>query len=138
WMRDRAVEAPRRAAGNVVEPLRLEAVLAQRLVLEPDALALLLVGGEAVAAGALQRVAGDACHLVERLAGPVPEGGRALGAVGLARDVVAGGAPAEREAAVAAARSLSDPAGVVHAHAEARLREAKRCGAARHAGADDR
>ena len=50
-MGDRAVEAARCAAGNVVEPFRLEAVLAQCLVLEPDALALLLVAREAVASG---------------------------------------------------------------------------------------
>ena len=137
-MRDRAVEATCRSARDVVEPLGLEAVLAQRLVLEPDALALLLVAGEAVAAGAPQRVAGELGHSVERLVRPAPERRRALRAVRLAGDVVAGGAAAEREAAVAAARALRDPARVVHADAQAGLGEAERGGAARHAGADDR
>ena len=64
-MGDRAVELACRAAGDVVEPLGLEAVLAQRLVLEPDVIALLLVGGEPVAAGAAQRVAGELGEPVE-------------------------------------------------------------------------
>ena len=63
---------------------------------------------------------------------------RALGTVRLAGDVVAGGAAAEREAAVATARALRDPARVVHADAQAALGEAERGGAARDAGADDR
>ena len=70
--------------------------------------------------------------------GPAPEALRLLGAVRVAGDVVPGGAAAEREAAVAAARSLGDPARVVHADAQAGLGEAERSGAARHAGADDR
>ncbi len=53
-MRDRAVELPGCGARNVVEPLAVEAVLAQRLVLEQDRVAFLLVGGKAVAAGAAE------------------------------------------------------------------------------------
>ncbi len=56
-MDDHAVEAAGEHAGEVVEPLDLEAVLAQRLVLGADLLPLLLVGGEAVAADSVERVA---------------------------------------------------------------------------------
>ena len=128
----------RRGARDVVEPLRLEAVLAQRLVLEPDALALLLVGREAIAAGAPQRVAGELGHPVERFLSPAPVAGRLLRAVRLAGDVVARGAAAEREAAVAPTRALGDAARVVHADAQAGLGQPERGRAARDAGTDDR
>jgi len=52
-MRDRTVEATGCGTRNFVEPLRVEPVLSQRLVLEPDALSLLVVAGEAVAAAAM-------------------------------------------------------------------------------------
>src|SRR4029453_6841288 len=73
--------------------VRLESILAQRVVLEPDPLALLLVAGEAITAGAPERVAGKLRHPVERLMGPVPEGRGALRAVRLPGDVGAGGGP---------------------------------------------
>ena len=59
-------------------------------------------------------------------------------AVRLARDVVAGRAAAQREAAVAAARTLRDAARVVDAHAQPALGEPERGRAAGDAGADDR
>ena len=137
-MRDRAVELPCRRARDVVEPLGLDAVLAQRLVLEPDRVALLLVGGEAVAAGTAKRVACELGEAVELLLRPEPVRLGAVGAVRLAGDVVARRAAAEREAAVAPARALRDAARVVDAHAQPALGEPKRRRAARDAGADDR
>src|SRR5207244_4391828 len=61
-----------------------------------------------------------------------------LGAVRLAGDVVARGTAGEREAAVAAARALCDPARVVHANAPAGLGKPQRGGAAGHARSHDR
>ena len=130
---DRSVET-----GELVEPVGGEAVLVQRLVLRADVLALLLVGGEPVAARPVQRVAGELLHRVECLLRPAPERARLVGAVGLARDVVARRASAQRETAVAAARALRHRAPVVDANAQPRLREAERCAAAGDARADDR
>ena len=56
---------PGRPARDILEPIGLEAVLSQRVVLEPDALALLLVAGQPIAAGAPQRVAAELHHAVE-------------------------------------------------------------------------
>jgi hypothetical protein len=116
-VRDCAVELPCRRARDVLEPLRLDAVLAQRFVLEPDRGALLLVRGEAVTAGAAEGVATELGEPVELLLRPQPVRLRGRGAVGLAGNVVAGRAAAEREAAVAPARALGDAAGVVDADA---------------------
>ena len=136
-MRDRAEELTRRAARDIVEPLCVEAVLAQRFVLEPDSFAFLFVAGEAVAPGTPKGVTGELGQPVERVVRPSPEGRGALRAVRLASDVVPGGASGEREAAVAAARSLRDTALIVHANAQAGLGEAECGGAARDARADD-
>jgi hypothetical protein len=137
-MRDGAVELPRRGARDVVEPLSHDAVLAQRLVLEPDHVALLLVGGEAVAAGATQRVARELDEAVELLLRPEPVRLGAIGAVRLACDVVARRTAAEREAAVAPARSLRNAAGVVDADPQSALGEAQGGRTAGDARADDR
>jgi hypothetical protein len=69
---------------------------------------------------------------------PAPEGGRPLRAVRLAGDVVPGRPAAKREAPVAPARTLGDPALVVDADTETTLGETERGGAAGYAGADDR
>ena len=135
---DRAVEEAGGGARDVLEPFRLEAVLAQRLVLEPDAVALFLVAREAIAAGAPQRVAGELGHPVERFCSPAPVAGSLLRAVRLAGDVVACGPAAEREAAVAPTRALGDAARVVHPDAQAGLGQPERGRAARDAGTDDR
>jgi len=135
---NRTAEAAGRSTRDVLEPFRLEAVLAQRLVLEPDAFPLLLVRREAVAAGASKRVTAELGHPLERLLGPAPERSRPLRAVRLPGDVVAGGPAAKDETAVPAARTFRDSACVVHAHAEAGLGETKRGRAAGDASADDR
>jgi hypothetical protein len=132
--RERAFERRR----QVVDPFGVDAILAHRLVLAADLVPLLLVGRQAVAAGPRDRVAAERGHVVERPLGPVPQLACGVAAVGVARDVVARRATAEREAAVAAARAFGDPAGVVHADAEPALRERERRRAAGDAGADDR
>jgi hypothetical protein len=137
-VRDGAVELPSCRSWDVVEPLSGDPVLAQRLVLEPDRFALLLVGGEAVAAGAAKSVAGELGEPVELLLRPEPVRLRALGAVRLTRDVVARRAATEGEAAVAPARPLGDAARVVDADAQASFRKTERRRAAGDAGADDR
>ena len=76
-MEDRAVEAVQR----IVEPLGVDAVLAERLVLAADLLALLLVGGETQAAGPTERVAAEFIDPIERALSPVPERGRLLAPV---------------------------------------------------------
>jgi hypothetical protein len=125
-------------AGELVEPLDAEAVVAQRLVLGADLLALLLVDGEAVAAGTAKRIPGERLDPVERALGPPPELTRPLIAVRVARDVVPRGAAAKREAAVPSACALGDPACIVDADAEARPGEPQGRAAAGDAGADDR
>jgi hypothetical protein len=137
-VRDRTVELPRRRTRNVVEPLGLDAVLAQRLVLEPDRVALLLVGSQAVAASTAERISREFGEAGELFLGPQPVRLRLLGAVRLARDVVAGRTAAESEAAVTPARALRDPAGIVDPNAQAALCEPECCRAAGDAGADDR
>ena len=134
---DRAVEAAE-GRRQVVAPLRLEAVLPQRLVLGEDLPALLLVGGEAQAAGAAERALAELHHPVEAVLGPAPQARRGGGAVGLAGHVVARGAAAERKAAVSPARALRDPPRVMHAHAQPRRGEGQRARAAGDAAADDR
>jgi hypothetical protein len=125
------------AAGDVVEPLAVQAVLLQCLVLEADAFAFLLVAGEPVAAGAAERVAGELGEPVELLLRPAPVIARALGAVRLARDVVARCAASEREASVAAARSFGNAARVMNADAQPALGEPQRGRATGDARADD-
>ena len=130
-VQDAALEASGEHARQIVDPLRLDPVLAQRLVLAADLLALLLVGGEAKAPGPAERVAGELLHAVERTLGPPPHAERPIAAVRLARDVVARRAATKGEAAVAAARAFGDAALVVHAHAQPGLGKTQRGGASR-------
>ena len=123
---------------KVVDPLRLDVVHPQRVVLGSDLLPLFLVGGEAEAARPAQRVAGKPFHPVEGALGPLPEVARMLDAVRLAGDVIGRCAAPEREAAVPAARAFGDSALVVYAYAEPGLCEPERCGTAGYPGADDR
>ena len=137
---DRAVERPAQVLGQVaaVTPLGVEAVLAERVELLADVVALLLVGREPQAALAAQRVAGELLEAVEGVLGPPPEQQRPLRPVGIARDVVARGAAAEGEPAVPPARALGHVRALVeHAHAPPRAGERERTGAAGDAGADD-
>src|SRR4051812_44334411 len=124
WMLDRAVELTE-VRGQVVDPVRSNPVSAHRLVLEPDVLALLHVRREPQAADARKAVARQSFHAVERALRPLPETSRLVDAVGVARNVVAAGAPAKREAPVAPARPLRHSALVVPPHPEARLCEPK-------------
>jgi hypothetical protein len=98
---------------------------------------LLLVGCEAVATSPTQRVARELGEAVELLLRPEPVRLRAVGAVRLARDVVARRTAAEREAAVAPTRAFGDAASVVNADAESALGEPQRRRAARDPGAND-
>src|SRR4051794_25122183 len=102
---------------QLVAPLRGESILAQCLVLQADLLAFLVVGGEAKAAGPPERVSGDRLQPVERRFGALPELLGRFGTVRLACNVVPRRTAAEREAAVATARSCGDSARVVHTHA---------------------
>ena len=88
-MDDAALEAAGQLAGQIVDPFRLETVLAQRLVLGADLTALLVVRGEAEAAGAAKRVAAERLHAVECPLRPGPHPVRVLASVRPARDVVA-------------------------------------------------
>ena len=137
-MHDHAAEAAGEHAGEVVEPVDVEAVLPQRLVLRANLLPLLLVGGEAVAADLVQRVPRQLGEPVGLGLRPAPQLPRLLAAVRLARDVVAGRPAREREAAVAAARALGDGALVVDADGPPRFGQPQRGRAAGDARADDR
>lgn len=70
--------------------------------------------------------------------GPAPVRAGSVGAVRLARDVVARGAAGEREAAVASARAFCDPSRLVDANAKAGLGQTERGRAAGDSAADDR
>src|SRR3712207_1314294 len=107
---------------ELVMPFGGEAVLAQRFVLGANLAALLHVGGEPKAAGASERVARERLEPVERALRTLPQPRGCVASVGLARDVVARGTAAQGEAAVAPARALGDPAGVVDTDAKAAAR----------------
>src|SRR5262249_50287218 len=89
------------------------------------------------AACAVERVARDRLQPVERGLRPAPQLRGAVGAVGVAGDVVARGGAAECEAAVAATRTLGDPTRVMDAHAQPRPCEGERARASCDAGAND-
>src|SRR6267154_2750448 len=137
-MQDPALEAAGEHAREVVEPLGIDPVFAERLVLSANLLALLLVGREPKAPGPPQRVARKLLDPVERALGPVPEPPRALRSVRFTGDVVPRGAAAQREAAVAPARAFRHATRVVHAHAQTAFGKAQRCCAAGDTRADDR
>ena len=122
---------------EAVDPLGREAGRDERLVLGPELVALLLVDGDAQRADAAEGVARERLDRVDRALGPGGQGDGLGLAHGLRRDVERGRHPAQREAAVAPARALGDPARVVQPHALSRLREPERGGAAGHAAADD-
>ena len=123
--------------GKLVDPLRREAVVVQRLELGANPLAFLLVGGEAIAPRPAERVARELVHGVERLLGPAPQRARRIGAVRLARDVVPRRPAAQGETAVASTRAFRDPTPVVDAHTQARLGKAERRAHPGHSRSDD-
>ena len=102
------MEPPGERAREVVDPLGGDAVLAHRLVLAADLLALLLVGGEPEAAGPASASPASSSMRSSARSVQCQNAARALGAVRLARDVVPRRAAAQREAAVAPARALGD------------------------------
>src|SRR5919201_144006 len=123
---------------ELVAPVRVEAVVAQRLVLRLNLDALLRVGRDAQAARAAERPAAERLEAVECVLGPLPEFAGRLGAVGLPRDVVASRGAAEREAAVSTARPAAKRACVVDAYPQAARSERGGAGAAGNPRTDDR
>ena len=68
----------------------------QRFVLQTDLLSFFVVGRESKAACAAKRISGNCFEPIESRFGALPQLLRRLGAVRLARDVVASGAAAEQ------------------------------------------
>ena len=122
---------------EALDPLRREAGSDERLVLGAQLVALLLVDREPERADAPKRISGERLDRVDRALRPRHHRPRAVLADRLRRDVERGGHAAQGKAAVAAARSLGDPARVVEPHALACLGEPERRGAAGDAAADD-
>src|SRR5882724_619738 len=121
-----------------VAPFGCEPVLAQRFVLQADLVPFFVVGREAQATRAPERISGDRLESIESRLGAEPELLRRLCAVRLAGDVISSGSAAQGEAAVPTTRSFGDSARIVHAHTQAAARERKRARDTGDAGADDR
>jgi hypothetical protein len=85
---------------EVLDQLDLEAVLAQRLVVGRQLVALSVVGAQLEAAAAAERVSGELAHMVEVTLGQAPELGGRLGPELLASGRVPQRRSAQREAAV--------------------------------------
>ena len=131
-----AREAPRERTGKLVAPLRGEAVLAQRLELGAELVALVLAR-EPQASRAPERVATKLAHPVDVRLGQPPVVSRPLVAQPLSRTVICHRAAAKRKPAVAAARAGGDLARLVQADAQALPRERQSAGAAGDAAAHD-
>ena len=135
-MEERSRETAGERLGQLVAPFGGKTVLAQRLELRTELVAL-VVAREPQAARPAERIAPELSHPADVGLGQTPVLGCLLVAEPLARAVVGHGATAEREATVAAARARRDRARLVQAHALARLRERQRAGDAGDAAADD-
>ena len=133
---DRAAEERREPPRKLLEPLRVEAVLAQGFVLGADRVELLVVG-QPEAPDAPERIARERLHPVEGALGEAPERPRAVRAESFPGLRVRHRPSAQREAAVPPARAGSDLPGLMHAHPQAALRQRERAGAAGHARPDD-
>ena len=118
-MQDRAVVQRGQPRRQLVDPLDGEAVVAQGVVLAAQSVALGCIGGEAQAADPPERVAGELLHAVERPFGERHQPPCRFGAELRPRAVVGQRRTAEREAAVAPARTAGDLARFVQAHAHA-------------------
>jgi hypothetical protein len=127
----------RRAQVGGVEPRGVEPVVDQRIVLRTQLGRLRRVDREAEAPDHTKRVAGDPTHPLERPLCQLPVLARPRRPELVPRDVVAQRAPAQREAAVAAARAARDLPRLVQAHPHASGGERERTGAASHAAAHD-
>ena len=135
-MEERARETAGQRLGQLVAPLRREAVLAQRLVLRAQ-LVTLVVAGEPETARAPDRVAAELGHAVDVSLRQPPVLRRRVVAEPLARAVVCHRPAAEGKATVAAAGAGGDRARLVQTHALAGSRERERCRHTRDAAADD-
>src|SRR6266508_1356309 len=136
-VKDPGREASCEQRGEPVAPLRLETVFSERVVLAPKLVALVVVGGDAEAAGPPQRVAGAPGQALEGFLGQLPVLSRALGAHPHTRLVVRRRSATEGEAAVAPARAARYLARVVDADVQPGTRQRQRTRAAGHACADD-
>jgi hypothetical protein len=132
-MRDRTTELGTEMR-QLVTPLRGEAVVVQSFVFRPDFIALLVVGGKTEAA-------------VLRSDSPATDSSRSSAPSVRRHSSFAASAPyvslpssaaAQREPSVPATRTLCDPAGIVHAHAQTASCKLERAGTAGDSGADDR
>src|SRR5690242_7422532 len=107
-MEDCAVEPARERLWQLVPPLDLEPVVAQRLVLRVELGALGSVRGQTDAPGSPEAVAGQALQPVEVPVGQVPQRLRPLGSELVPGDIVGGRAAPQREAAVSATGAARD------------------------------
>ncbi len=135
-MEQRGRKATRERPVEVVSPSDRQSVAGHRVVFRPELVTLLLVGGDAQAADAAEGVTGQPLHPVDRLFRESPEPLRRDRTDHLARHVIRRTATTQREAAVAAARPLCDPAGVDQPNAEPGLGERERARAPGDATAD--
>ena len=127
----------RRGELGRVEPLGREPVIDERLVLRAQRRSLRVVDREPKAAERAERVARERGEPRLRLLCQLPVRPRRVVTELLPGGVVRHRAAAQREAAVASARTAGDLARLVQPHADARLRERERTRAARDAAADD-
>ena len=136
-MDEAAGEEPSEPLRDGIEPLGLEAVVAERLVLATQRLELGVVDREPQAPDAAERVAGELRHAIERPLRQRPVHLGLVGAERLAGLVVRRAEAAEREPAVAAACAGGDLPRLEEPHAEAGSGERERAGAAGDPAADD-
>jgi hypothetical protein len=134
-MSDRAAEATGERGRQLVEPVRLEAVLAQSVVRGAELVALGRVGGQPQAADRPKGVSGKLGKPAEVALCQLPEALRSLSPELPPGLVVVHLAAAQRKAAVAAAGAASDLARLVEAHGHPALSQSQRAGAARDAAA---
>jgi hypothetical protein len=113
---DRTREATGERGGQLVQPLRLEAVLTQRLILSAKPVPLRLVGGQLKAADSTEGVACESGHPLEVALGQPPETNRGLPSQVGPCLVVGQSAAPERKAAIASARTSGDLTRLVQAH----------------------
>ena len=136
-MADRRREAAREGASGGIDPLGLEPVRPERLDLVAQVFSLLGVGREAKAAEPPERVPRELAHRRQLCLRPLPERQRPIAPERGDDLVVRRRCPAERETAVAAARTLRDPARIDDANAQTRFGQRQGTRAPRHAGAHD-
>ena len=107
-MQDRTGEESVERRRQRIDPLHGEAVALQRSNLAAKLVELGLVRGEPEAPDTAKRVAGERLEPIEGSLGQLPQETRPLGSEGCPRVVVASDTTAERESAVAAARTACD------------------------------